>query len=295
MKTKQSLEKLLSDYQPHPGTSFYRRMKAAPWDHKENVNMNRSTSLARFGWQLAAGSLILIALLTFSIPSARAALSAWMGLSVAPANKIPAPAVTLVSVTSTVPTMTAPAVGAPTQTNAVPTETMTSTQEVMVSKPAEISQLSAQIAWEILYPAQLPEGYRLESTYYDTNHQMVILTFLTTRRLPGSTDPSLTASKTITLLQAQKNDFIPMQIAPDTNVEDTKVNDLPAVFAVGAWDTEFVKDDTDPNGGKMVSTWRNDLPVQNLFWQNGTVFLVLVTDDEVVNKQEMTAMATSME
>ncbi len=160
--------------------------------------------------------------------------------------------------------------------------------------PAEFSQLSAQAGWDILAPGQLPEGYHFQSAYYDTNHQMVILTYLVTRTLPGAADPSLTASKTITLAQAMKNDFIPMQIAPGTNVEDTQVNGQPAAYAVGAWDAEFVKDDNDPNGGKMVYNWRNDLPVQNLYWQVGKVYLALITDDEAVSKQALIDTAASM-
>ncbi len=85
-----------------------------------------------------------------------------------------------------------------------------------------------------------------------------------------------------------------MQIAPDTNVEDIQVNGQPAAYAVGAWDAQFVKDDNDPNGGKMVSTWRNDLPVQNFYWQVGKAYLLLVTDDESVSKQDLIDMAASI-
>ncbi len=144
---------------------------------------------------------------------------------------------------------------------------------------------------DILYPAKLPEGYQYQSAYFDANHQMVMLTFLVTRPLPG--DAALTASKTITLLQAQKNDFVPMQVAPGTNIEDIQVNGQPAAYTIGAWDSEFVKDDQDPNGGKMVSTWRNDLNVKNLYWQVGPVYLLIVSDDEAVSQQEMLDMAAS--
>lgn len=298
MKTKQPLEKLLLDYQPRPGASFYHRMKNAPWNQKETMQSNHSINLARFGWQFAAGLLILIVLLTFSIPSVRAALSTWLGLSVAPSNQMPAPAVTLVVVTPATPTITTDVpTSTPSSTQAI--ETPLPTQPVAAAvqpseKPDEIQQLSAQAGWEILTPAHLPEGYQYQSAYFDANHQMVILTYLITRPLPGAADPSLTASKTITLLQALKNDFVPMQIAPDTQVEDIQVNGQPGVFVIGAWDSEFVKDDNDPNGGKMVSTWRNDLPIQNIYGQTEKVFFVLVTNDEAVNKQDLLAMADSL-
>ncbi|OGN94209.1 MAG: hypothetical protein A2Z71_04550 [Chloroflexi bacterium RBG_13_50_21] len=120
---------------------------------------------------------------------------------------------------------------------------------------------------------------------------MLILTYLITHSLPGSTDPSLTSSETITLLQSQKNDFVPMQIAPDTNVTDIQVNDLPAAYTVGGWDTEFVKDSTAISGGKMVSSWRNDLPVKNLYSQAGDIYLALSTADEEVSQQKLMDMA----
>ena len=123
---------------------------------------------------------------------------------------------------------------------------------------------------------------------------MLILTYLVSRSLQGSTDPSLTSTESITLLQAQSNDFVPMQIAPNTNVIDVQVNDLPAAFTNGGWDTEFVKDSNSPNGGKMVSSWRNDLPVKNLYWQIGEIYLALVTADEAVSQQDLIDMASSI-
>ncbi len=296
MKPKQALSRMLSDYQPRPGKAFYRRMKDAPWNKKETTMPDPSRRPARFAWQIAAACVLVLAILSFSIPPVRAALSAWLGLSVAPSNQMPAAPVTLVAVTPATPTAAAPTATPTAQTSPAPTETIapTRSQTVGTPIPAEISRLSAQAGWDILAPGRLPEGYHFESAYYDANNKMVMLTYLVTRSLPGATDPSLTASTTITLLQALKNDFVPMQVAPATHVEDTRVNGQPAAYAVGAWDAEFVKDDKDPNGGKMVSTWRNDLPVQNLYWQAGSVYLVLVTNDEAVSKQAFIDMAASI-
>ncbi|MEN6410350.1 MAG: hypothetical protein ABFD44_11635 [Anaerolineaceae bacterium] len=230
----------------------------------------------RFGWKFASACLLALLVISLSIPTVRASLSAWLGLSVAPSNQVPATSVVLAT----------PADTASSEETAPAQETN--------EKPAEINQLSAQIGWNVLAPNHSPEGYQFQSAYYDTNQRMVILTYMVTRPLPGANDPSLTASKTITLLEAQKNDFVPMQVAPDANLTDVMVNGQPAVFTVGAWDTEFVKDDNDPNGGKMVSTWRNDLLIKNLYWQKGDVYLVIVTDDEAVDQQEMIDMAASM-
>jgi hypothetical protein len=161
------------------------------------------------------------------------------------------------------------------------------------STPADPDQLSNQIGWDILTPSYLPDGYHYQSAYYDPNQKLVVLTYLVTRPLPGATDPSLTSSETVTLLQSQRNDFVPMQVAPNTNITDTLVNGAPAAFTIGGWDTEFVKDNTAPGGGKMVSSWRNDLPVKNLYWQVGKLYLVLITGDGVVSQQDLIDMASS--
>jgi hypothetical protein len=72
------------------------------------------------------------------------------------------------------------------------------------------------------------------------------------------------------------------------------VNGAPAAYTVGGWDTEFVKDNQTPGGGKMVSSWRNDLPVKNLYWQIGKVYLTLVTADGAVSQQNFFDMAASI-
>ncbi len=260
----------------------------------------RTTRHLHYGWQIAIAIILVLVVLSFSIPAVRAAISAWLGLSVAPSNQMPATSVTLVAVTPSKPTGT-PSPAAPPTTPArettATTEPATPTPvptEVTSFVPAEISGLSSQAGWNILVPGSLPDGYQFQSAYLDTNHQMVILTYLVTRPLPDTTDPSLTASKTITLLQAQKNDFVPMQIAPDAQVTDIQVNGQPAVYVIGAWDTEFVPDSNDPNGGQMVSTWRNNLPLKNLYWQVGNIYLAIMTDDDAVSQQELIDMAASI-
>jgi hypothetical protein len=260
-------------------------MEQAPWA--------KSARRARLGWQLASGLLALLLLLSLGIPSVRAALSAWLGLSVAPANQAPAETLTLVPLTMVAPTASPTPTTALTAASVAPAPTSIPTLAPARDLPPEVSQIAAQVGWNILTPSRLPEGYALQSAYYDANHQMVILTYLATRPLPGATDASQTATQTITLLQALQNDFVPMQVAPDTRVEDTLVNGQAAVFTTGAWDTQFVANDQDPNGGQMVSTWRNDLPIQNLYWQVGQMYLLLVSDDPTLSQQDLIGMASS--
>jgi len=237
----------------------------------------------RRGWLIAIAIILVLIILILVIPGVRASISSWMGLSVAPSEQMPAATVNIVAVT--------------TQTIPNATEILASTQvqsPVSIITSTEANQSSDQPEWDMLTPNYLPEGYQFQSAFYETNLKMLILTYLVTRPLPGATDPSLTSSETITLLQSQKNDFIPMQIAPNTNVTDIQVNGQPAAFTTGGWDTEFVKDSAAPNGGKMVSSWRNDLPVKNLYWQIGEIYLALITTDESVSQQELIDMASSI-
>jgi hypothetical protein len=301
MKPSSTLSRLLQNYQPKPGPAFSKRMTAAPWYSQETMNPS-SHHPFKFGAWTAAAMVLLLLILGFSIPPVRAAIGDWLGLSVAPSNQMPADALTLVPLTpaaSMAPSAaltTTTAVSPAVLPSAVPTSQPA--QPALPTNPPDPTmqsfQATAQPGWTVLYAAHLPEGYHLESVYYDTGHQMVMLTYLVTRPLPGSNDSTLTASHSITLAQALKNDVIPLQIAPDTQPDALQINGQPAAYAIGAWDTQFQADSSDPNGGKMVSTWRNDLAVQNVFWQVGPVYLALITDDDAVQKADLVEMAQSV-
>lgn len=295
MSRKQTLSQILTDYQPRPGQRFYQTMDNAPWQSQKRKTMqSHATPLFRSKWQIAIVVLVVLVALGVSLPSVRASLSAWLGLSVAPANQMPAEAVTLVALPTPTAANTQPA-AAPQPSPVIPEASpLAPTQAPTQAVSDEILQLSAQAGWRILTPSRLPKEYHLEGADFDANHAMAILTYVAQRPLPGATDPTLTETKTITLLEAPKNDFVPLQIAPDAVVTDVQVNSQPAAFVIGAWDTSFVPNDQDPNGGQMVSTWRNDLPVKNLFWQVGTTYLAIITDDEAVSQAEMIDMAASI-
>ena len=40
--------------------------------------------------------------------------------------------------------------------------------------------------------------------------------------------------------------------------------------------------------------WRNDLQVQNVFWQVGTVYVVLISDDLAVSREDLLKTAGSV-
>jgi hypothetical protein len=218
---------------------------------------------------------------------------------VATSSQVPAIPITLEAVipATSVVTPQATELQAVQQTQALATDSSTPSPlqtGAFSNTPADLGLLPSQIGWNILTPSYLPDGYHYQSAYYDPNQKLVVLTYLVTRPLAGATDPSLTSSETITLLQSQHNDFVPMQIAPNTNITDTLVNGAPAAFTIGGWDTEFVKDNQAAGGGKMVSSWRNDLPVKNLYWQVGNLYLALITADGVVSQQDLIELASSL-
>lgn len=287
MSAKKPLSQLLSEYQPTPQRRFYQKMESAPWNKPEEKMTHRSTILPRFGWQIAAAILLVLTLLSFTIPAVRASISAWLGISVAPSNQMPAPVANLEAITPSTPDSTP-------RLTPVQAATVPAAPAIRNNRPAEISQLDTQAGWKVLAPAHLPDGYQFQSAYFEKNQRMALLTYTATRPLPGSADPKLTETQTITFLQAQRNDFVPLQTAPSANITDVQVGGQPAAYAIGAWDSAFVKDENDPDGGKMVSTWRNDLSVQNLYGQVGPIYYVLVTDDPTVSQQDLIDMAASL-
>jgi hypothetical protein len=145
--------------------------------------------------------------------------------------------------------------------------------------------------WTVLTPAFLPEGYHFDSAYYDSANQLIYLTFLATRQLPGS---DLTETKTITLTEAKRNDIVPLMLSPGSTVENVFVAGKPAAYVIGAWDASFVQNASEPNGGHMEWSWRNDLQIRNIFWQSSDIYLVLIADDAQVSKDDLLIMANSV-
>jgi hypothetical protein len=250
------------------------------------MNPGQSGKSYMYRWLIVVVIILLLIVISMAVPGVRASMSAWLGLSVATASQVPVAPVTLEAVLASPPAAITPATAGYIPTTSEPTG-------VSIAPPAGLSQLSTQIGWDVLTPSYIPAGYHYQSAYFEPDQKMLVLTYLVTRPLPGTNDPTLTSSETITFLQSQKNDFVPMQIAPNTVVTDTLVNSAPAAFTIGGWDTEFIKDNLSPGGGKMVSSWRDDLPVKNLYWQVGNLYLTLITADGAVSQNELIEMASS--
>ncbi|MBI5877115.1 MAG: hypothetical protein HZB53_05635 [Chloroflexi bacterium] len=253
---RRSLADLLRGYAPRPGPAFQARMTDAPWQKPARAP----------GWGLwprlavVAASLLLIAVaVTLATPEARASLSSWLGLGVSPSAVVTPPAV-------------------------MPADLVSS---------AKLSEISQSAGWTAAAPGWVPEGYRFGQANYDTRNGLVYMSFLATRQLPGG-DPKLTQTKALSLVQARQNTLIPLQVAPTTSVQDVTVNKQPAAYAVGAWKSEFVPKAGEPGGGHMESRWRGDLAVQNVFWQVGAVYVVLISDDAAVTRQDLLKVADSV-
>jgi hypothetical protein len=165
------------------------------------------------------------------------------------------------------------------------------TGNIDLSADPNIQQLNELTGWIIKTPAFLPEGFHFDSSYYDSTNQMVYLIFLATRQLPGS---DLTETKSLTLVEAKRNDSVPLKVDPSAILESAIIADTPAVYTIGAWDSNFVENDNEPNGGHMEWNWRNDLQVENVFWQEDEVYLVIITDDTQTSKNDLLKMADSI-
>ena len=186
---------------------------------------------------------------------------------------------------------TPPVIPTLTQEQSTPTPTAAYISNIDLSSNSEILQVSGKAGWKVLTPSFLPEGYSFESVYYDQANQLVSLSFMATRKLPGS---DLTETKSVTLDEAQRNDMIPMVISPLSTAMAITVDGTSASYIIGAWETTFVPNPAETNGGHMESQWRNDLLVQNIYWQVRDLYLVLITDDSVVVQGDLVNMADSI-
>jgi hypothetical protein len=165
-----------------------------------------------------------------------------------------------------------------------------STGNVDLSTDPNLQQVNELTGWIIKTPTFLPEGYHFDSAYYDSTNQIVYLTFLATRQLPGTT---LTETKSLTLVEAKHNNVAPLMVSPNAKLENALVAGKSGAYAIGAWDSNFVQNGNEPNSGHMEWIWRNDLPVQNIFWQNEGLYLVLATDDGQTSKSDLLKTADS--
>jgi len=190
----------LEAYKPKPSTRFYQQMALSPWNRKKPIP--RYTISHRFAIGFIAFMIVAIAL-SMSIPTVRAAVLKYLGLTVSPSESISNPA--------------------------IPAESLVDSQ-----KMDEISDLAG---WKIKVPAWLPEGYKFYDAVYDSPNKMAILTFIATRQLPGN-DPTMTETKAITMVQALHNDILPLMVAPTTIIQDISINGQPAAYAIGAWEND---------------------------------------------------------
>ena len=188
----------LEHYNPKPGPQFFQRMASSPWNRTQPKPHYALSH--RFAIGIAAILIVAIAL-SMSIPTVRAAVLKYLGLTVSPSESVTNPA--------------------------IPAGSLVDSQQMH-----EISNLAG---WEIKVPTWLPPAYSFTDGVYDSTNKMVILTFTATRQLPGN-DPTMTETKAITMMQALQNDILLLMVAPTTIIEDVSINGQPAAFAIGAWE-----------------------------------------------------------
>lgn len=244
---EESIISTLEQYSPKPGSRFYNRMADAPWSRKRKAF--RFINYRQFAIGITSIFIVAIAL-SFSIPSVRAAVLKYLGLMVSSSETIPNPA--------------------------IPAESLIDNQKV-----GEISKLAG---WPVKVPTWLPEGYKFSDAMYDPSNRLVILSFFSTRPLPGN-DPNMTMTEPITIVQALHNDIIPLMVAPGTSVVDLIIHKKPAAYVIGAWENDAVSGQ---------ATWNNTYPLQNIYWQIDDVYLTLNTKDVQVSKEDLIKLAESM-
>jgi hypothetical protein len=226
---------------------------------------NQTTPRKRPVWQLVLAVIIAMIAISLFVPQVRASLSTWLGLSVAPSDQVPAPPVTLIPITATPPVNpTLESVGK----SASPQAQSVTGQGTTLSGIPDLKQLANQVGWDIFTPGWLPEGYKFQSAHYDPNQKVVFLTYLVSRALPDSSGSSLTATKTISFYKRYQMILYPCRLRRRTNVEDinSTVCLLPTPWEHG---TPIRPGYQEPSGSKLISSWRNDLQVQNVYWQDG--------------------------
>lgn len=232
--------------------------------------------------RILAGTLIVFVFIAIiaSFTPLRTVLGAWLGFNRAPGETvIQTPvAVTVLPVDTQAAAATLPAASTPASTPR--------------SVDPKIERVSRDAGWAILQPAWLPEGYTFSEILFDDKNKMVTLSYLAQRRLPGS--DGLTETKQITLTQAQAGDQIPLQAAPSASLVEIQLGSKTGAYALGGWKSEFIADQNEANGGHFQATWDGALNVQNLFWQAGGVYLVLISDDPQVSKDDLVKMASSV-
>ena len=153
-------------------------------------------------------------------------------------------------------------------------------KDIVISQ--NIDDISNLAKWTIKLPGWLPDGYQFNEAMYDPANQMVNLTFVATRQLPGN--DSLTQTSTITLVQSLRNDLIPLIVAPGADMGSITINGQPAAYAIGAWKNDITAG---------TATWDNSYQLQNVNWQIGFTYLSLSTNDTLVSKDDLLKIAES--
>ncbi len=296
---KKNIASLLAGYSPSPTRQFYQRMAQAPWNRKEPTKL--TTQLRRIGLGLALAA-VFIAAFILAVPLVRASLSSFFGLGISPSNNLvqptgtidlstPPPAQPATDTPQPAPSATSSATQPPAEPSATPGAVESQPGGLNLTANPNIQQVTELSGWQAVTPGYLPEGFHFDSAYYDATNKLIMMSFFATEKLAGS---DLTATLSLTLVQAKHNDVVPLMAAPGSAIQDVKVGEAPAAYVTGAWDSNFVANASETNGGHMEWNWRSDLPIQNVFWQVGDIYLVLITDATSLSQEELLKTAASI-
>jgi len=122
---------------------------------------------------------------------------------------------------------------------------------------------------------------------YEVNNQQVVLTFLVRRLLPDGN--GLTETKSLTLVEGMQSEAAPLKIATQAQAVTIQIGEFPGFYIIGAWDTSY-----DSQSQSMITIWRNDLVIQNIYWQSENIHLVLISDDDQLSQSDLIKIARSV-
>jgi len=146
-----------------------------------------------------------------------------------------------------------------------------------------INEISNLAGWKVLSPNWLPDGYQFNEALFDSANKMVTLTFIATHPIQGS-NPIITQTNVITLVESLRNDLIPLIVAPDADIGSMIINGQAAAYTIGAWKNDKATG---------TATWDSTYQLQTINWQIDSTYLSINTNDTLVSKDDLLRVAES--
>lgn len=147
-----------------------------------------------------------------------------------------------------------------------------------------VAEAAALASFAVKELANLPEGYRLASVYYDEVRDRVTFLYIKDTYLG------------IVLHQEPAETAEPWTIGADAVIKPVTVGDVPGEYVRGSWD--WGEPATEGSIGSAEMIWKSDDPYQQLRWtQDGIVYTVSTTvgQEQGITQADLIAIAESLQ